>query len=49
MAQNLNYESRYSYCYEDKAENCAKYGRLYTWGLSWTALPNGPRVERDAV
>jgi len=29
MAENLNFENRLSYCYEDKAENCAKYGRLY--------------------
>ncbi len=31
MAENLNYESTNSYCYNDKASNCAKYGRLYTW------------------
>jgi len=35
MAQNLNYETtRGSYCYNDKADNCAKYGRLYTWAAA---------------
>ena len=30
MAENLNYETEGSYCYNDSAEYCAKYGRLYT-------------------
>jgi len=34
MAENLNYESINSSCYEDKKDNCAKYGRLYTWGAA---------------
>ena len=35
MAENLNYkiEGR-SYCYGDSDENCAKYGRLYTWATA---------------
>ena len=31
MAENLNYEGGDSYCYNDSAEYCAKYGRLYDW------------------
>ena len=31
MAENLNYATDNSYCYGDNPENCAKYGRLYTW------------------
>ena len=31
MAENLNYKTGISWCYDDKDENCAKYGRLYTW------------------
>ena len=31
MAENLNYKTSDSYCFGDKAENCEKYGRLYTW------------------
>ena len=29
--QNVNVEVPGSWCYEDKAANCAKLGRLYTW------------------
>ena len=31
MAQNLNFETEDSYCYDDDEVNCSKYGRLYTW------------------
>lgn len=31
MAKNMNYETKGSFCYEDKPENCEKYGRLYKW------------------
>ena len=31
MAENLNYETDSSRCYNDSAEYCAKYGRYYTW------------------
>ena len=31
MTENLNVDVRGSYCYEDAAENCRRYGRLYTW------------------
>ena len=30
MAENLNYETPNSYCYNDSAGYCEKYGRLYT-------------------
>lgn len=29
FAANLDYETENSWCYDDSAENCAKYGRLY--------------------
>ena len=41
MAENLNYETRDSYCYEDKESNCEKYGRLYTWSAAKNACPEG--------
>lgn len=41
MAQNLNYETANSYCYNDTASNCAKYGRLYTWAAAKSACPTG--------
>ncbi len=31
FAQNLNYETENSHCYNDSTKYCDKYGRLYTW------------------
>lgn len=31
MAENLNYETSGSFCYNDADSNCTKYGRLYKW------------------
>ena len=31
MAENLNYKTTNSYCYEDSTKYCDAYGRLYTW------------------
>lgn len=36
MAQNLNFATPNSWCYNNNEENCAVYGRLY----SWTAAVN---------
>lgn len=41
MAKNLNYKTQDSYCYEDKAEKCDVYGRLYTWDAAKKACPEG--------
>ena len=41
MAQNLNYETEDSYCYDDKPANCATYGRLYVWEAALDACPSG--------
>ena len=41
MAKNLNYETSESYCYNDSAAYCAKYGRLYTWEEAMEACPDG--------
>ena len=30
MAENLNYETENSFCYNDSSEYCETYGRLYT-------------------
>lgn len=32
MAENLNFMTEKSHCYNDVDSNCTKYGRLYTWG-----------------
>ena len=40
MAENLNYDAgEGSYCYDDKEENCEKYGRLYTFDVANTVCP----------
>ena len=41
MAENLNYQTGKSKCYENKSENCDKYGRLYVWREAVTACPDG--------
>ena len=34
MAENLNFETDNSYCWNDSAEYCSKYGRLYLWSAA---------------
>ena len=41
MTENLNYEGGDSYCYNDSAEYCEEYGRLYTWVSARDACPTG--------
>jgi uncharacterized protein (TIGR02145 family) len=41
MAENLNYETGNSRCYDDDPENCAKYGRLYDRETAKTVCPTG--------
>jgi len=41
MAENLNYEAEGSICYDDKPDNCKKYGRLYNWKTANEVCPNG--------
>ena len=47
-AQNMNYEIETeenndvtSWCYDDKPENCKKFGRLYTWEAAKKVCPEG--------
>ena len=61
MTQNLNIKIQDSYCYEDKEENCRKYGRLYTfkaakkdadyWGMvgDYRRIMNGARWLKNMV
>ena len=48
MAQNLNFETENSYCYDDKASYCAKYGRLYKWAAAMEACPAGWHLPTKA-
>jgi len=40
MAENLNYAEN-GRCYDDNADNCAKYGRLYIWYDAANVCPAG--------
>ncbi|GBU20971.1 hypothetical protein R80B4_00858 [Fibrobacteres bacterium R8-0-B4] len=41
MTENLNIVTDSSWCYGNKPDSCAKYGRLYTWDDAITACPSG--------
>lgn len=41
MAENLNYASKESRCYDDLQSNCDKYGRLYPKDESLVVCPDG--------
>ncbi|MDA3891960.1 MAG: PEGA domain-containing protein [Salinivirgaceae bacterium] len=47
MAENLNYKTTNSYCYDDNTSNCQKYGRLYTWQAAKNACPSGWHLPSD--
>ncbi len=47
MAKNLNYETTNTWCYDDNQDNCANYGRLYTWQAANNACPKGWRLPTD--
>ncbi|MDR2583349.1 MAG: fibrobacter succinogenes major paralogous domain-containing protein [Fibromonadaceae bacterium] len=48
MAENLNYNSTGSKCYEDKEINCKKYGRLYDYPTAKSACPSGWHLPNNA-
>jgi len=48
MAENLNYEASDSKCYDNKPDNCAKYGRLYNWQTANMACPKGWHLPSKA-
>jgi uncharacterized protein (TIGR02145 family) len=52
MAENLNFNAESSVCYDNKPENCEKYGRLYNWNTAKEACPSGwhlPSKEEWAI
>jgi uncharacterized protein (TIGR02145 family) len=48
MAENLNYISDSSFCYNNEEGNCVKYGRLYAWSAANSACPAGWHLPSDA-
>lgn len=53
MAENMNYETGNSWCYNNSADSCKKYGRLYDKETAVKVCPEGWRlpetVEADSV
>jgi uncharacterized protein (TIGR02145 family) len=47
MAENLNYQTGNSWCYDDNEANCTKYGRLYDWHTAVNACPAGWQLAND--
>ena len=47
LAQNLNYETDDSWCFQDDPANCATYGRLYNWEAAMNACPDGWHLPSD--
>jgi uncharacterized protein (TIGR02145 family) len=48
MAENLNYNANSSVCYDNKLENCQKYGRLYNWETARLVCPIGWHLPTKA-
>lgn len=47
MAENLNLKTDGSYCYDNKEENCRKYGRLYKYNAAKYACPAEWRLPTE--
>lgn len=47
MAENLNYDTSDSYCYDDKKKNCTHYGQLYKLNSAIKACPPGWRLPSN--
>ncbi|MCL2220649.1 MAG: fibrobacter succinogenes major paralogous domain-containing protein, partial [Chitinispirillia bacterium] len=47
MAENLNYKTDKSVCYDNEESNCQKYGRLYDWNTAMKACPAGWHLPSD--
>lgn len=47
LAQNFSYKIEDSWIYQNKPENEAKYGRLYTWESAINACPKGWHLPSD--
>jgi uncharacterized protein (TIGR02145 family) len=48
MAENLNYSTGNSWCYDNNSSNCNTYGRLYDWQAALGACPSGWHLPSDA-
>ena len=49
MAENLNYATDGSWCYNNSADSCAKYGRLYTWSTAMDSATTGCGYDKTCA
>jgi uncharacterized protein (TIGR02145 family) len=47
MAENLNYSSSSSLCYDNNSSNCEIYGRLYSYSVAQNVCPSGWHLPSD--
>lgn len=47
FAENLNYTSNQSWCYDNQSGYCDKYGRLYTYEAAINVCPEGWHLPTD--
>jgi uncharacterized protein (TIGR02145 family) len=47
FAENLNFQTLSSYCYENNPAYCDTFGRLYKWDVSLNSCPFGWHLPRD--
>jgi len=47
MAQNLNFKTDNSLCFDGNEDYCKKFGSLYTWKDATTSCPNGWSLPND--
>jgi uncharacterized protein (TIGR02145 family) len=48
MAENLNYKTSNSKCYDSDESNCQKYGCLYDWNTATKVCPSGWHLPTQA-
>ena len=49
MAENMNYETGNSWCYNNSADSCKKYGRLYDKETAAKVCPEGWRLMKNGI
>jgi len=47
MAENLNFDTEGSFCFDNIPANCDDLGRLYKWSIANTSCPEGWRLPDD--
>lgn len=47
LAENLNYKTLYSYCYNMSSDSCSRYGQYYEWSDAKEVCPEGWHLPSD--